>query len=47
MKSKTWGLDIGTTGIKAVEVTRTLRGPRVTSGRTRNVGSEEVGNGSE
>ena len=31
MKSKTWGLDIGTTGIKAVEVTRTLRGPRVTS----------------
>jgi type II secretion system protein L len=31
MKSKTWGLDIGTTGIKAVEVTRTLRGPRVTN----------------
>lgn len=31
MKSKTWGLDIGKTGIKAVEVTRTLRGPRVTN----------------
>lgn len=31
MKSKTWGLDIGTTAIKAVEVTRTLRGPRVTN----------------
>lgn len=30
MKSKAWGLDIGTTAIKAVEVTRTLRGPRVT-----------------
>ena len=31
MKSKTWGLDIGNIGIKAVEVTRTLRGPRVTN----------------
>ena len=31
MKSKTWALDIGTTGIKAVEVTHTLRGPRVTN----------------
>jgi Tfp pilus assembly PilM family ATPase/Tfp pilus assembly protein PilN len=31
MQSKTWGLDIGKTGIKAVEVTRTLRGPRVTN----------------
>jgi type II secretion system protein L len=30
MTLKTWGLDIGTTGIKAVELTRTLRGPRVT-----------------
>lgn len=31
MISKTWGLDIGSTGIKAVEVTRTWRGLRVTN----------------
>ena len=30
MGAKTWGLDIGSTGIKAVELTRTLRGHRVT-----------------
>ena len=30
MGAKTWGLDIGSTGIKAVELTRTLRGYRVT-----------------
>ncbi len=30
MSSKTWGLDIGSTGIKAVEVTRTWKGSRVT-----------------
>ena len=29
MRSKTWGLDIGSTGIKAVEVSRSLRGFRV------------------
>jgi general secretion pathway protein L len=29
MKSKTWGLDIGSAGIKAVEVSRSLRGLRV------------------
>jgi len=31
MKAKIWGLDIGSTGIKAVEVTRTLRGFRVSN----------------
>jgi type II secretion system protein L len=31
MASKTWGLDIGATGIKVVEVTRTLRGYRATN----------------
>jgi general secretion pathway protein L len=31
MNAKTWGLDIGSTGIKAVEVTRTLRGFRVSN----------------
>ena len=30
MRSKTWGLDIGSAGIKAVEVSRSLRGLRVT-----------------
>ncbi len=30
MKSKTWGLDIGSAGIRAVEVSRSLRGARVT-----------------
>jgi len=30
MGAKTWGLDIGSTGIKAVELTRSLRGYRVT-----------------
>jgi general secretion pathway protein L len=31
MTSKTWGLDIGSTAIKAVEITRTWRGERVTN----------------
>ena len=31
MKARVWGLDIGSTGIKAVEVTRTLRGFRVSN----------------
>ena len=31
MISKTWALDIGSTGIKAVEITRTWRGLRVTN----------------
>ncbi len=31
MKTKVWGLDIGSTGIKAVEVTRTMRGFRVSN----------------
>jgi type II secretion system protein L len=31
MKAKVWGLDIGSTGIKAVEVTRTMRGFRVSN----------------
>jgi general secretion pathway protein L len=30
MSAKIWGLDIGSTGIKAVELSRTLRGHRVT-----------------
>ncbi len=30
MSSRTWGLDIGSTGIKAVEITRTWKGLRVT-----------------
>lgn len=31
MNSRTWGLDIGSTGVKAIEITRTWRGQRVTN----------------
>ncbi|HSR10882.1 MAG TPA: pilus assembly protein PilM, partial [Thermodesulfobacteriota bacterium] len=31
MNDRVWGLDIGSTGIKAVEITRTWRGPRLTN----------------
>jgi general secretion pathway protein L len=31
MNARTWGLDIGATGIKAVEITRTWKGRRVTN----------------